>query len=218
MKKSIYSFFLASLLLIGSNAIGQGTNARISGKITGGNNPLIGASVQILNTSTGFKTGTLANENGNFDLRELPLGGPYVLNVTFIGYQEVKRSEIMLSLGDHIKMDFELKEGKQLDEVVVTANSMKARTDRLGSAFAITGKTISTIPTPSRNFEQLAFLSGQSYTPDVGQRNLGGFTMAGGKGGTGGFTVDGANTRRNVFGSTLDGAAFTISQEAIREF
>jgi hypothetical protein len=210
--------FLGLMLFVVNSINAQGTSARISGKITGGSSPLVGASVQIVNTSTGFKTGVLTNENGGFDLRELPLGGPYSIEASYIGFQGQKQTGINLNLSDHITIDFVLKEGKELAEVVVTANSMKSRTDRLGSALAITGKTISTIPTPTRNFEQLTFLSGQSYTPEVGQRNLGGFTLAGGKGGTGGFSVDGANTRRMMFGGTQDGAAFTISQEAIREF
>ncbi|MEA5460903.1 carboxypeptidase regulatory-like domain-containing protein [Arcicella sp. LKC2W] len=211
-------WFLTLILLVTNNIFGQGTNASISGKITGTDGALPGATVLLVNTSTGFKTGASAKENGLYDFRELPLGGPYKITVSFIGYQGQQQEGIMLNLSDHITLDFKLKEGKQLEEVVVVANSMKSRTDRLGSALAITGKTISVIPTPTRNFEQLAFLSGQSNTPEVGQRNLGGFVLAGGKGGTGGFTVDGANTRRMMFGATLDGAAFTISQEAIREF
>ncbi len=211
-------WFLGIFLMATLNGFAQGTNGRISGKVTSSEGPLPGASVQLINTSTGFKTGMSTNENGGFDLRELPLGGPYTISVTFVGHQGQQQKGINLNLGDHITLNFTLKEGSQLEEVVVVANSMKSRTDRLGSSLAITGKTISTIPTPTRNFEQLAFLSGQSYTPEVGQRNLGGFALAGGKGGTGGFTVDGANTRRMMFGATLDGAAFTISQEAIREF
>jgi Carboxypeptidase regulatory-like domain len=220
MIQSIKQILFAVLLLfIGGNVLAQGTNARISGKIvdTKGE-PLIGAIVQVVNGSTGFKTGNVTNTDGVFDLRELPLGGPYTVTASYVGYQEKKQTEIMLGLGEHVELAFDLKEGSELADVVVTANTLRSRTDRLGSVLSITGKTIATIPTPSRNFEQLAFFSGQSYTPDIGQRNLGGFTLAGGKGGNGGFSVDGANTRRNVFGGTLDGAAFTISQEAIREF
>lgn len=213
------NLFAALLLLVSSNSFAQNANARVSGKIVDiKGEPLIGAIIQVLNTSTGFKAGNATNADGEYDLRELPLGGPYTVTASYVGFQEKKVTEVNLGLGDHITLNFDLKEGNELADVVVTANTLQSRTDRLGSVLSITGKTIATIPTPSRNFEQLAFLSGQSYTPDVGQRNLGGFTLAGGKGGNGGFSVDGANTRRNVFGGTLDGAAFTISQEAIREF
>jgi hypothetical protein len=219
--KNFTKLIFTALLFCSVNALfAQGTSARISGKITDAKKqPMIGAIVQAVNTSNGFKTATASDDNGSYELQELPLGGPYTLTFSSTGSQTVKQTGYNLGLGDHLTVDVELKEGAtELGAVEVTANAMTSRTDRLGSALAITGKTIATIPTPSRNFEQLAFLSGQSYTPDLGQRNLGGFTLAGGKGGNGGFTVDGANTRRGSFGSTLDGAAFTISQEAIREF
>lgn len=207
-------------LFIGSfSASAQDLNTKISGQaVSSEGEGLIGATVVVKNTSTGFQTGTTTDLDGNFQLRELPLGGPYFIEVSYTGFQSIRKTGINLGLGDHITMDFELKEGTDLQEVVVTANSLKDRTDRLGNAVAITGKTISTIPTPTRNFEQLGVLSPQSYVPDVGQRNFGGAGQGGAKGGQTGYSVDGTNSRRMVFGGSLDGPAFTISQEAIREF
>jgi Carboxypeptidase regulatory-like domain len=214
--KLLFPIFV--LLLMSNNVFGQGSMGQISGKISNGKESLVGAAVQVKNTSTGFKAGTVTDVDGNYQIVELPLGGPYEVEVSYVGHQSTKQTGIMINQGDKFTFDYTLKEGNQLGEVVITGNTLKAQTSRFGSALAISGRTISTIPTPSRNFEQLAFLSGQSYTPEVGQRNLGGFTLSGGKGGNGGFTVDGGNTRRPGFGATLDGAAFTISQEAIREF
>lgn len=211
-------FVTIALFFMSFAAFGQGSMGQISGKVSGAKESLVGAAVQVKNTSTGFKAGTVTDIDGNFLIAELPLGGPYDIEISYVGYQTSKQTGVMINQGDKFTFDYTLKEGNQLGEVVVTGNTLKSRTSRLGSALAISGRTIATIPTPSRNFEQLAFLSGQSYTPEVGQRNLGGFTLSGGKGGNGGFTVDGGNTRRPGFGATLDGAAFTISQEAIREF
>jgi Carboxypeptidase regulatory-like domain len=213
-----FLFPIFALLLMSDAVFGQGSMGQISGKISNGKESLVGAAVQVKNTSTGFKAGTVTDVDGNYQIVELPLGGPYEVEVSYVGHQTTKQTDIMVNQGNKFTFDFVLKEGTSLGEVVVTANTLKANTNRFGSALTISGRTIATIPTPSRNFEQLAFLSGQSYTPEVGQRNLGGFTLSGGKGGNGGFTVDGGNTRRPGFGATLDGAAFTISQEAIREF
>jgi hypothetical protein len=213
-----FLFPIFALLLMSNAVFGQGSMGQISGKISNGKESLVGAAVQVKNTSTGFKAGTVTDVDGNYQIVELPLGGPYEVEVSYVGHQTTKQTGIMINQSDKFTFDYTLKEGNTLGEVVVTGNTLKAQTSRFGSALAISGRTLSTIPTPSRNFEQLAFLSGQSYTPEVGQRNLGGFTLSGGKGGNGGFTVDGGNTRRPGFGATLDGAAFTISQEAIREF
>jgi hypothetical protein len=213
-KISCFTILLLSVI----NMYGQGSMGQISGKVSNGKESLVGAAVQLKNTSTGFKAGTVTDIDGNYQIVELPLGGPYEVEVSYVGHQTTKQTIPSINQGDKLTLDYTLKEGNQLGEVVVLGNTLKAATNRFGSALAISGRTIATIPTPSRNFEQLTFLSGQSYTPEVGQRNLGGFTLAGGKGGNGGFTVDGGNTRRPGFGATLDGAAFTISQEAIREF
>lgn len=214
----LWSFTLFLGLSI-SSSYAQELNTRISGEILDKNKAaVIGANVTIRNASTGFFTGSVTDLNGEYDIREIPLGGPYTIEVTYVGYQTIKQSGVNISLGDRFKYDFEMSEGTDLQEVVVSANSLKNRTERFGNAVAITGKTIATIPTPTRNFEQLGVLSPQSYVPDVGQRNFGGAPQAGAKGGQTGYSVDGTNSRRMVFGGSLDGPAFTISQEAIREF
>ncbi|MEL6721108.1 MAG: carboxypeptidase-like regulatory domain-containing protein, partial [Bacteroidota bacterium] len=214
---SLVLFLLTFLGL--THAIAQDLNTKISGKIVNESaEGLIGASVAIRNTSTGFYTGTATGVDGTYSVRELPLGGPYTVEITYTGYQPVKQTGINLDLGDQLTFDFTLVEGTELETVVVTADNLKGRTDRMGSAVAITGKTLSTIPTPTRNFEQLSSIAPTGYVADVGSRNFGGAGVGGVKGGQTGYTVDGGNTRRMVFGGSLDGPAFTISQEAIREF
>ena len=192
-------------------------SGRITDEITG--EPLFGVTIFVENTSTGFQTGAVTSEDGNFSLRQLPLGGPYEIRISYVGYQSIKTTDLNLGLGDEVVLDYEMAESATgLDEVIVTANDLQDRTDRLASAFTVTGKTIQTIPTPTRNFESLADLSPQSFVADVGSRPFSGVGLGGGKGGSTGYTIDGANARRNVFGGSIDGPAFTISQEAIREF
>ena len=207
------------LVIGGTNAYAQDFNTQISGKVTSTEGEeLIGANVAVKNTSTGFFTGTSTDVDGSYVIRELPLGGPYTIEVSYTGYQNFQKTGIEISYGDYLALDFTLSQGTELETVVVTTDNLRARTDRMGSAVAITGKTLSTIPTPTRNFEQLSALSPVGYVADVGSRNFGGAGVNGVKGGQTGYTVDGGNTRRMVFGGSLDGPAFTISQEAIREF
>lgn len=90
------NLFAALLLLVSSNSFAQNANARVSGKIVDiKGEPLIGAIIQVLNTSTGFKAGNATNADGEYDLRELPLGGPYTVTASYVGFQEKKsdRSE-----------------------------------------------------------------------------------------------------------------------------
>jgi hypothetical protein len=127
MKALIHSFLSCLLVIVAvSFSYGQGTNARMSGTVKNAKGePLVGAAVQVKNNETGFKTGQVTDVDGNYDLLELPLGGPYTVSISYVGHQERKQEGIMLSLGDHVRQDYELKEGNTLGEVVVTGNTMR---------------------------------------------------------------------------------------------
>lgn len=199
------------------------SDAEISGTVldTATNEPIPGVNIVVVNESTGFKTGSITDFDGDFVIRNLQLGGPYKVTASYIGYQAVSKTGYNLNLGSKVTIDFSLNSGEQLDEVVVVAgqNSFQNK-ERLGSAVAIGGKTLEKIPTTSRNYEDLANLSPLS-TPKLGLSEgagFGGIAVAGSNGGSTGITLDGVNNRRNVFGGTVDGPAFSISLEAIREF
>ncbi|MGF7025184.1 MULTISPECIES: carboxypeptidase-like regulatory domain-containing protein [Sphingobacterium] len=83
----------------------QTTQAGFSGKITDENNKGVhGASIEVRNESTGFTTKTSTNANGDFNFKELPLGGPYTVKVTYIGYGEQVRSGFNLNQGDIVRL------------------------------------------------------------------------------------------------------------------
>ncbi|MEM9671848.1 MAG: carboxypeptidase-like regulatory domain-containing protein, partial [Bacteroidota bacterium] len=52
----------------------QGTDASISGRITDENNEALpGATIEVVNQSTGFATGTVTNLQGVYNLQQLPV-------------------------------------------------------------------------------------------------------------------------------------------------
>jgi glycerophosphoryl diester phosphodiesterase len=61
--------------------------------------PQAGASVTVRNESTGFNANTLTNSQGEFTFKELPLGGPYTVTVTYSGFGEQSRSGYSLNQG-----------------------------------------------------------------------------------------------------------------------
>ena len=74
-------------LFIGGKAAAQSTDASISGKVTDEKGIAIpGASVVVRNESTGFRTVTSTNKEGGYALIQLPLGKPYTITVSYIGY------------------------------------------------------------------------------------------------------------------------------------
>ncbi|NJO03761.1 MAG: carboxypeptidase regulatory-like domain-containing protein, partial [Bacteroidia bacterium] len=111
-----------SLLFILSTltAFGQSTDASLTGVIREQEgSTLPGATVLVKNESTGFSTGTVADKDGRFKLTQLPLGGPYTVTISFLGYQEQKKTGIFLNQGDKITLNTELSQSTQAMEDLV---------------------------------------------------------------------------------------------------
>ncbi|MCH5683065.1 carboxypeptidase-like regulatory domain-containing protein [Niabella sp. W65] len=98
--RNIFNVFVGLLLLLGGagNITAQTTQASFTGKVTNSAGALLqGATVQIKNQSTGFNSSTVTNANGNYVFKELPLGGPYFVLVSYTGYKEFKKDGIRLT-------------------------------------------------------------------------------------------------------------------------
>ncbi|GAB3989932.1 TonB-dependent receptor [Spirosoma daeguense] len=205
-------FFLANYLTI-NTLVAQTTQASIAGVISDNQkNPLPGATVQVRNESTGFNTGTVTNAQGEYSFKELPLGGPYTVRVTFIGYGEQKRTGYALNQGDAIRVNLTMQETDQTLEVVqVVASGLKNKIENLGAATAISAKSIQALPVNGRNFTSLMDLSPLSR----------GGNLSGQLGSSTNYTIDGMNAKNPTSaGSTTSrsGAPYSISIEAVREF
>ena len=105
------------------------TLATITGRVIDENKEAIpGAAVFVKNESTGFSTGTVTNVNGEYTVRQIPLGSPYTIRVTYVGYGDQTRSNYTLNQGDVLRLDFQMSESTvEVAEVQVVANSMKKK-------------------------------------------------------------------------------------------
>ena len=83
-------FFRVAMVLIllhgflqpGANAQ-ENTQASVIGVVLDENGEgVIGASIQVRNESTGFHTGTITNDQGEYLIRQIPLGSPYSVTAT----------------------------------------------------------------------------------------------------------------------------------------
>ncbi|SOD78720.1 TonB-dependent receptor [Spirosoma fluviale] len=216
MKKHLLSLFLL-LLFAGFNsreARAQTTQASISGVISDTQKQgLPGATVRVRNESTGFTTGTVTNTQGEYQFKELPLGGPYTIWATAVGLGEQRRTGYMVNQGDAIRISLTMQEaGQDLEVVQVVASGLKNKTENLGAATAITAKTLITMPVNGRNFTSLVNLS-----PLSGANG----NLSGQIGSSTNFTIDGMTAKNPTSaGATTSrsGAPYSISIEAVREF
>lgn len=208
-----YILLFSLCFMVNKILIAQTTQASISGKILNNEKkPQVAASVSVRNESTGFVTKTLTNTQGEFIFKELPLGGPYTVNVTFSGYGEQKRSGYSLNQGDAVKVDINMEVKETTLEVVqVVGSGLKNKLENIGAATAISSRTMTKLPVNGRNFTTLMDLSPLSR----------GGNISGQLGSSTNYTIDGMNAKNPTSaGSTTSrsGAPYSISIEAVREF
>jgi hypothetical protein len=204
--------FSFGAILMGQSANAQGTDATIFGKLTDEKGESIpGVTVRLKNESTGFQSGTISNAKGEFQMQQLPLGKPYSITFTFVGYQTIKFSDYAVNQGDKIRVDAKMTPSNtQLNEVIVNGNSfVNKETARAGAAIAVTSLQMKQLPMEGRNFTALTALS-----PMQGKNG----SFSGQRSSSTNVTMDGVNARNMYTNGAVGNGPYTISQEAIREY
>lgn len=209
MFKRMRSFLVVALLMITTLVTAQVTTASMSGKVMAQDEAIIGATVVAVHEPSGTRYGTVTNVSGQFNIQGMRTGGPYKVEVSYIGFQTAVYKEIFLSLGEKYVLNVTLKESSELlDEVVVTAQKT---VEKLGTTTDVSERQLTTLPTINRSLTDFTKLS-----PYAG----GSSSFAGRDGRYNTVTIDGASFN-NSFGLSSNnlpgGDAQPISLDAIDE-
>ena len=214
--KSVLKQALSVMLVILIAAIkvnAQETTAEIQGLITVGKTGVAGASITAVHQPTGTKYVTTSRTDGRYNLTNLKIGGPYTLEVSYVGLKTEKQDDINLLLGQTFKANFSLQEASSsLKDVVVTSNRQDKvfNNARTGSQETFNRNQILSIPTISRSYRDVVKL-----TPTYNSGSFGGQSTQ-----LNNITIDGANFN-NSFGLSGDIGGQTgqnaISLDAIEQ-
>ncbi len=209
MKKFLLSTFV--LMLTAFSLFAQVTTSSLTGTVRDAKETLIGASVKATHTPTGTVYSASTGVDGRFTIPNMRVGGPYVIDVTYVGFQPQRIADITLKLGAPFNVTVTLvQSGTQLNEVVVMADRSKLNGNKTGASTNISTQQISTMPTITRSITDLTRLTPQS--------NGNGF--AGRDGRFNNVQIDGANFN-NGFGLNSNplpgGNSQPISLDAIEE-
>ncbi|MDD5345506.1 MAG: carboxypeptidase regulatory-like domain-containing protein, partial [Proteiniphilum sp.] len=206
MVKKLRSLAVIFSLLLTTVLNAQVTTSSMSGRVTDAEGAVIGATVIATHQPSGTTYGTVTNMEGRFNLNGMRVGGPYTVEISYIGYGTSTTSNIVLSLGENYVLNAVLsEETTSLDEIVVTALRTKFSTEKTGAVTNITNDQIANLPTVSRSIMDVTRLS-----PYGGN----GMSFAGTDGRTANFTVDGANFNNNFgLSDRLPGGGNPISLE-----
>ncbi len=191
------SLILLCLLFITATSLySQVTTATLSGTVISKSDskPLSGATVMITFAEAGIKKTVPTNSNGTFVVPNLRVGGPYVVTVTFTGFQEKKEENIFLELGQNTTLELALETGNNtLAGVTVTSKSKIFDNQRTGASTNISSRQIRSLPTISRSADDFTRL-----TPSA-SATYNGTSFAGRNGQYNNYSLDGA-VFNNPFG------------------
>ncbi len=209
MQKKMH-LLVAMMVFLVSSAMAQVTTSSMTGKVVADGEDVIGATIEAVHTPSGTRYQAVTNAKGIFSINGMRVGGPYKVQISYIGYETKVVEGINLQLAETYNLNTSLSEdAQQLGEVVVSAKATKFTTEKTGASTNINNQMIANMPTVSRSITDLTRLS-----PYGGN----GMFFAGSDGRTANFTVDGANFNNNFgLNSNLPGGGNPISIDAIEE-
>jgi hypothetical protein len=176
-------------------SISQVTTSAISGTVTDNKGEALpGATIIATHTPSGTKYGMTTRPDGRYSLPNVRVGGPYLIQATFVGFKNAIVEISKLDLGQKLEQNFTLADASStLDEIVVKADPTM-NNQRTGAATNISNEMLRSMPTITRSAADFTRL-----TPMAGDNN----SFGGRNGQFNNFSVDGA-IFNNPFG--LDAA------------
>jgi hypothetical protein len=193
ISKALAVLFLAASFS-GSLLWGQFTSS-IEGTITDESGAAIpGATVALLNVSTGIKTAIQSTSVGFYQFPSLP-AGIYTLSISAAGFRASEITDLRLEIGDHRTTNVSLQVGAQATSVVVKAESAMVDLAEASISTVIESKMLADLPLAGRSFLALAMTSpgvtGVSVPADVfGGETQVNVNVGGQRGEQNGFSVD----------------------------
>ncbi len=188
----------------------QVTTSALSGRVTDSEGEaIVGAVVGAVHEPSGTTYAAVTNLDGRFSIQGMRVGGPYRVEVSYLGAETAVHTDITLQLGGTYVLDSRLNNASTaLEAIVVTATGTKFATEKTGPSTNINNQQMRLLPSINRSIQDIARLSPYAN----------GMSFAGGDGRSSNFTVDGANLNNNFgLSSDLPGGGNPISLDAIEE-
>ncbi|MET0634710.1 MAG: carboxypeptidase regulatory-like domain-containing protein [Chitinophagaceae bacterium] len=192
----------------------QVTTSAITGIVkTADGTGLAGATITATHLPTGTVYTALSRTDGGYNIVNMVPGGPYKVEISYVGFTPYSQTGLSLPLGETTRVDGTMTSSTEtLAAVVVTGSGSNSNRRKTGASTSISREQIAALPSLNRSL--------QDYTRLTPQANGNSFGGASNK--FNNITIDGA-VNNDVFGlsgtGTPGGQANTtpISLDAIQE-
>ena len=157
-----------------TTVMAQITTSGISGRVTSQGEDVIGATVTATHLPSGTIYRAVTNIDGRYTIQGMRVGGPYKIQVAYIGQKTKTFENVTLRLGETEDLSCSLQDdSKELQEVVVTGNAGINGT-KTGAAQSISSKQISEMPSITHGIADVARLNPQLTTSSNGAMSFAG--------------------------------------------
>ncbi len=141
------------------------TTAAINGRVLDASGePLPGANVIALHQPSGTQYGAMTDTEGFYRISNMRVGGPYLISISFVGFETFTAANINLNLGDSRNINASMGEAQDaLDEIVITGvRDGVFDSGKTGAETNVSQRQVSTLPSISRNIADFARLTPQA--------------------------------------------------------
>jgi hypothetical protein len=208
--KRLLATTAAWLLLIPALLLGQAANATLTGTAkdaTGGVMP--GVTITVRNQGTNEVRTAVSSADGVYRLTNLPRG-TYEVKAELDGFKTFAQSDVLLTVGETVRVDFNLEVGSLAEVVTVRSQAALVNLEEGRISNLVDEKRVNELPLNGRNVFQLLELQPGAVA------NPGTVVLGGAAGGNTAF-VNGQRNRANNF--LLDGTdnndQFTAGRVAV---
>jgi hypothetical protein len=216
LSRSAGALAAAALLLTAASAIGQGTNATLSGHVLDPHGSgLPGVSVNAASQSTGFSRGDTTAADGSYTINSVP-PGTYTVTYQVSGFKTIEQKNVELNVATTRSLDVTMQVSAVAEMITVTTEAPLIRTDASIGAI-ISQQELETLPLNGRQFANVAVLApGTQLAYNTDPTKPGQLTVQldGGSGRNVNYIMDGGDNTDD----TIGGALQNFSLESVQEF
>ncbi len=226
MKSTLLAGVLVFAILFPASSIARAQGVGASGEITGtvidpAGAAIPNARVTVSDVEKGVRRTALADSGGQYRVAGLP-PSHYRVSAEFSGFQTEVQTDVVLTVGQVVPLDFHLKLSGVSGQVEVTSELPVVETERGSQADTLTQDYIVNLPIDRRDYLTFTLLapgvsnstrlaSDQDFR--VKQTPQSGLSFYGSNGRGNSVTVDGGEANDDAGGVRL-----TLSQDAVQEF